>query len=219
MADPQLDLDVYKIPSNEILKNRREFYGLRRKDVDETTIWLKRVEYYIRRCEFPTIFVQFLLVDRCICGLNNTELATIQNANNWTLNKLLDHFANPNFDFENVGPNISINNDKVNENDDMLSDAKGSEPEAKCSESDPLDLAGQDNLVVKMEPNVIEEEFPPAEGVLPNIEENTIQFPLNVEEEFDHEMFDDVMKFECVRQERSPYNTNQYSQDQRNEFN
>lgn len=79
MANSVNNLNSYKIPTVEILQNRREFYGLQRKYDDNTTTWLKRIENCIRCCEFPA-FVEYLLIDRFVCGLNANELKSIGNA-------------------------------------------------------------------------------------------------------------------------------------------
>lgn len=97
MVDNGVTLDTFKITFKRILENRREFYGLQRRDGDPITIWLQRVEYYIQRCEFPMNLTEFLLVDRFICGLNSVELKTIENTNTWTFKQLLECFSDQNF--------------------------------------------------------------------------------------------------------------------------
>lgn len=71
----------YKVPSMEILQNRREFYDLWRRCDDKTTAWLERVENCIGRCEFPAVIVEYLLIDRFVSGLNANELKV------WTLGR------------------------------------------------------------------------------------------------------------------------------------
>lgn len=49
-----------------------------------------------------------------------------------------------------------------------------------------------------MEPNVIEEALPFEETTTPSNTEETNRHPATDEEEIDHEMLNDAMKFECV---------------------
>ena len=110
MAHIGFNLDLYKIPSKEILKNRLEFFGLWRRSDDEITIWLKRVQRCIRHCEFPTIILEFLLFHRFVCGLDANELESIRSiSKSWTLNQLLDHFLDDSIDTGHIeGNNISL---------------------------------------------------------------------------------------------------------------
>lgn len=121
------NLDTFKIPLNGILENRREFYNLRRNSSDSMAMWLKRVEHCIDRCEFATIFIKFLLIDRFICELNSVELKTIENADNLTLNQVLEQFSDKNFNTECIEAD-SLLDKLVNPNAHISLDAVKSEP-------------------------------------------------------------------------------------------
>lgn len=86
---------AYSIPPKVLVERRKEFYGLKRKRQEPIDMWLNRVENCIRCCKFSS-FMEFLLVDRFICGLNAAELKSIQHASTWTLNQLTEFFSNRN---------------------------------------------------------------------------------------------------------------------------
>lgn len=104
MVDTLCDWNVYKTPTNEILRNRRTFYGLQRKNHEQVPQWLKRVQTSVRCCEFPTI-IEFLLIDRFMCGLNKSELKGIQSVRSWTLKRLLEWFLTQSIETEPIAPN------------------------------------------------------------------------------------------------------------------
>lgn len=93
MVDLVCDWNVlYEAPSNQILRNRRAFYGLKRKAKETVEQWLKRIQSSIRCCEFPTI-IEFLLIDRFVCGLNRNELKIMRCVQGWTVKQLIDMFS------------------------------------------------------------------------------------------------------------------------------
>lgn len=97
MVDTAVNLDVYRVPLEQILKNRRIFYSLLRRSDEETATWLKQVQSCIHRCEFPSIVMKFLLIDQFVCGLNPSELKIIQGASQyWTMKQLLEHISDEN---------------------------------------------------------------------------------------------------------------------------
>lgn len=104
MVDIRDNWDLYKTPSDEILQSRRAFYSLRRRPGESNAKWLKRVQECIGYCEFP-LFVEFLLIDRFICGLNANELESIRSIASWTFKQLLDFFS----DVQNVGTITKVN--------------------------------------------------------------------------------------------------------------
>lgn len=59
------------------------------------------------------------------------------------------------------------------------------------------EMQNEDNVFVKAEPTVIEEEFPPAENTSNDTVATNFQPSMN-EEDIDHGMLNDAMKFECV---------------------
>ena len=109
MVDTVFSLDLYQIPSKEILKNRREFFGLWRRSDDEISAWLKRVQNCIRRCEYPTIILEFLLFDRFVCGLDADELKSLRSVNkSWTFKQLLNHFSDKSIDTGHIEANLTV---------------------------------------------------------------------------------------------------------------
>lgn len=122
------NLDLYEIPLNEILQEHREFYGLRREFGESIEHWLKRVQDFLRHCEFPTIIVEFLLIDRFICGLNSSELRTIQSVSkSWTLKQLLEHVLDGNIDTGHMEANSAADY-IVNQNQIIPFDLVKTEP-------------------------------------------------------------------------------------------
>lgn len=112
MVDSVSDWNVYKTPSKQILRNRRAFYGLQRKAQEPVEQWLKRIQSSIRCCEFPSI-IEFLLIDRFVCGLNRNELKTIQCVQNWTVNQLIDMFSNQNIKNDSTEPNLTYSPNQI----------------------------------------------------------------------------------------------------------
>lgn len=109
MADPIFNLDFYEMPSNEILRHRREFYSLSRRSDDQSTTWLKRIRNCIRRCDFPAILVEFLLFDRFVCGLNDNGLKSVRSVSkSWTLKQLLEPFLEERTDAGHTEGNLPI---------------------------------------------------------------------------------------------------------------
>lgn len=99
MVDFVYNLESYKIPLLEVLHHRQVFTGLQRQFDESIDRWLKRVQHYINYCEYPTIIMKFLLIDRFTCGLNANEIEAIQRASQcWTLKQLLEHHLDENTD-------------------------------------------------------------------------------------------------------------------------
>lgn len=93
MVDALSHLILYKTPSIEIIRHRKEFYGLWKRCDDQTFTWLNRVQNKIDRCEFPPVLSRdYLLVDRFVCALDDDERKFVQSVNTWTLKELQDYF-------------------------------------------------------------------------------------------------------------------------------
>lgn len=103
--------DLYKTPTDKIRKNRSKFYHLRRQGNESLANWLSRAEGVINRCGYPSFMIEFLLIDRFICGLDNTEMATIQLADTWSLQRIAEYFVR-----QNVGgtANATVQYEEVN---------------------------------------------------------------------------------------------------------
>lgn len=105
MNEIDFDSNLYKTPSNEIIRHRREFYGLWRRCDDEAETWLNRAQTLINRCAFPAVISrEYLLIDRFICELNPNARDFFQTVDTWTLEQLKEYF----FDKKN-GPNNRVN--------------------------------------------------------------------------------------------------------------
>lgn len=79
------DRKLYKIPSDEVLENRREFYGLTREMGETTEKWLYRVFSHIDNCDFPES-VEYILTDKFVCELVTDEREFLRKANpNWSM--------------------------------------------------------------------------------------------------------------------------------------
>lgn len=91
MTESICGVDLYEIPSDTVLKHRKVFYGLWRRSDDQTTTWLERVRNCIRRCEFPKL-IEYLLIDRFVCELNQKEKNSIRAAAEIWSFKLLNQY-------------------------------------------------------------------------------------------------------------------------------
>lgn len=116
MIEPLDALDLYKIPSDAVLKHRKEFYSLARRKNDQTKIWLNRVQEHIKHCKFPKL-VEYLLIDRFVCELNRAEKNSIRAvAETWVLKQLSEYLGNGLTDTEHRDANedecIDTNQDK-----------------------------------------------------------------------------------------------------------
>lgn len=126
MAGTASKFNSYRVPSDGIQRNRRVFYGLRRKSDETISQWLNRAQSYISHCEFST-YKEFLLIDRFVCGLNANELESIKNVNKtWTVKQLLKH-VNSDIDSRPIAAELVIDNSiNINENQDIKSESVGS---------------------------------------------------------------------------------------------
>lgn len=132
MVETIYDLNCYEIPADKSLKMHRTFYGLWRRSDDKATVWLQRVQSCIRHCAYPTITMEFLAFDRFICGLTANELKSIQSVrSSWSLNQLMEHFSNTNFEPKpgRTGkPKNSAIDSNTNQTDNITLDVTKSEP-------------------------------------------------------------------------------------------
>lgn len=101
------NLDLYKIPSEEIRQNRKIFYSLHREDDEQITPWLDRVQSSSNRCGFAK-FANFLIVDRFICGLKHSELNFLDSSNSWSLKRLKNLLTNQDIQTEFMNTNEQI---------------------------------------------------------------------------------------------------------------
>lgn len=93
MAENDFNWNLYKTPSDKILRQRKEFYGLWRRADDQTTKWLNRIQCQFNRCDFPPLISrEYLLIDQFMCELNDDEKAFIGTVKSWTLAELIENF-------------------------------------------------------------------------------------------------------------------------------
>lgn len=130
MVDVLCNRIMYKTPSNAVLTNRKMFYGLQRKRREPIEQWLKRIQNCIDYCKYPST-IEFLLIDKFVCGLNKCELEIIQSAQNWTLKQLLEHFLIENTDFKHSETNSTIN-EYIISNEIISLDVLKFEPVCAC---------------------------------------------------------------------------------------
>lgn len=104
---------LYKTPSEEILRHRKEFYSLSRQSDDQTASWLTRIQSQIIRCEFPPLISrEYLLIDRFICDLNANAREFIQSVDTWTLQQLNKYFVDQNI-VNDHRVNVTISIDSI----------------------------------------------------------------------------------------------------------
>lgn len=104
-------VDIYKTPTEEIRKNRIKFYCLRKKAGETIANWMNRVQNSIDCCKYPMFMIEFLLIDRFICGLINTEATIIQSAKTWSLERIVECFLEQNDD---DAANVTVKSELVN---------------------------------------------------------------------------------------------------------
>lgn len=90
----EIDFNLYKTPSDEILWYRKELYDLWRRTDDETTTWLHRIQSQFNRCDFPLLISrEYMLIDRFVCGLNDNEKDFMRSVSTWTLMELTKYLG------------------------------------------------------------------------------------------------------------------------------
>lgn len=100
------DMDTYKIPSEEIRKNRKLFYNLRRERDELIKSWLDRVQNRSNCCEFMK-FTNFLVIDKFTCELKYNEIKSIErNSNTWSLKQLKKYLLNQKIHTESESANV-----------------------------------------------------------------------------------------------------------------
>lgn len=92
MVDANSDMDLYKVPSKEILRNRNEFYAMRREQNESVESWLKRLESRIICCEFPK-FAEYFLIDKFVCKLRSNEMLSLQDIEILSFEELKKYFC------------------------------------------------------------------------------------------------------------------------------
>lgn len=100
--------NLYKIPPNEILENRKEFYRLQRGIGESIEMWLNEVQNHGNCCDFSK-FVELILIDKFFCELNNDERDFIRSKHLWSLQRLNDYFLKRNFDYGQMDTNRFAN--------------------------------------------------------------------------------------------------------------
>lgn len=106
MIDPSVDFGSYKIPSKNIRKNRKVFYGLKKKRGELIEKWFDRVQSRINCCEFAKL-TEILLIDKFFCELGNDELKSFQGSENWSLKQLNEYFFGQNIDTVRISSHLA----------------------------------------------------------------------------------------------------------------
>lgn len=96
MSSSILNEIQYKSPSDDILMNRQEFYFLHRQNDESVANWLNRVKNRVNCCKFPKFMIEFLVIDKFVCGLTDTEMVTMRCAMTWSFKQILEYFSNEN---------------------------------------------------------------------------------------------------------------------------
>lgn len=110
------DMDTYKIPSEEIRKNRKLFYNLRRERDELIKSWLDRVQNRSNCCEFMK-FTNFLVIDKFTCELKYNEIKSIErNSNTWSLKQLKKYLLNQKIHTESESANVKAEQ-TINQNE------------------------------------------------------------------------------------------------------
>lgn len=107
------DWDLYKLPIDEILKNRIGFYEFKREVGEPIERWLIRIQNCISCCDYPPFIIEFLLIDRFICGLNKTEREVIRGAGTWSFKQIIGRFVHQKVDSESMDANLAIDNNVI----------------------------------------------------------------------------------------------------------
>lgn len=121
MADTICIPDSYKMPPDEILDNRKEFYCLKRGFGESIEMWLNEVQNHINCCDFSK-FVEFFLIDKFVCELNKDEREIVCRANLWSLQRLNEYFVKRNFNVGHMNSNVLVNLNKHMWMDDVKSE-------------------------------------------------------------------------------------------------
>lgn len=125
MVETSINFELYSVPSKPILQKRKDFYCLRRQKRESTTQWLDRIQKCIKCCKFPS-FIEFLLIDRFVCGLDATELKTIEKENkSWTLKQLME-LCSERKTIENrkINTNGALPNESINRSQAIIASAE-----------------------------------------------------------------------------------------------
>lgn len=110
MFEAIFDLSLkYKIPSNQIRRNRKVFYGLKKKRDELINLWFNRVQSHINGCEFGKL-TEILFIDKFFCELSNDEINSFQATETWSLKQLKEYSVSQNVNTEYT--NSQIANDK-----------------------------------------------------------------------------------------------------------
>lgn len=109
MTDSGGNLTLYRTPTSEILRHRKEFYGALQGNEEKTSEWLNRIQRQLDRCEFPKfINAEYLLIDKFVCELSDDEREAIGTVNIWTLMELNEYVVNRNGSIDNVAVSATV---------------------------------------------------------------------------------------------------------------
>lgn len=119
--------DKYEIPSEEIRRNRKLFYTLRRDCNERMKSWLDRVQSRSNCCEFVK-FTNFLVIDKFTCGLKGNEMKLIESSSTWTFAQLEKYLSNEIVQAESKSVNSQDKQQKINPREEIPFDIVKCEP-------------------------------------------------------------------------------------------
>lgn len=79
---------VYRTPSIGVFRNRKRFHATQKTNSESISDWFKRLQKFINNCDFDCIS-DYVLIDKFISGLNDTEFEKISQVPNWTIEELI----------------------------------------------------------------------------------------------------------------------------------
>lgn len=79
---------VYKTPSIEAFRNRKRFHATQKTHSESTSDWFKRLQKCLNNCNFDYIS-DYMLIDKFLSGLNETEFEKMLQVPNWTIDELI----------------------------------------------------------------------------------------------------------------------------------
>lgn len=117
-----INLNLYKTPSNEILQHRKQFYGLWKRCDDQTASLLKRLQNQIDCCAFPPMISrEYILIDKFMCELDPMARQMFRRVGTWTLVELIEYLTSRNANVTDKGKASSTIQPTIDQNPFTLS--------------------------------------------------------------------------------------------------
>lgn len=87
--------NLYQIPSETTLQNRREFYSTQKEGSEPIIEWFNRIKDAIDACDFGASS-DFLTIDKFFCGLDEEAFQWFQETDCWSVDQLNQKFIDQN---------------------------------------------------------------------------------------------------------------------------